>query len=496
MSNSLSTYFRYAKWEIDPDAYFKSKISNKPPYTYICFTNNPKLGVTHATESKIPAGIFGYPLNYNVQEDIEDGEIQEASEKKYAHFFNVKGKSIIYTSKGDSSLNYARLIRTLLISSDFDKEWQVVLKSKYKNKEARLSFIHKCEQKASVKSDIGKLLSVTRYLSKEKPKLWSDILQRLEIKGIVDDKGIGLFDSNEASRALFLSIKNVKVDVSNSNVFSSDLIYKRSVKGLSKPGSTLNNLQINTLETGTDNIDNVNLKNCRIYVNSKVTFSRASFEACTVYGLFTNNPHNFVQCTFVKCRIDLYKVSIATFTNCKFIDCVFPTEAIKQPTEGKIRTIFANCYMNRGSKANFKLSNLGSVADFQWKDYYINNAVVPPTIAPITTSIKSEKEMAEEIKEAARSVGGDGRFGRKVFIKAAWDAIKERSLFWQSKGRKAFDDFLVRANREGLINLVRADLVQAMDPKLVKESEIIVKHPGPPSMFSDFGSITFHLIEV
>lgn len=55
-------------------------------HTYICFTNNPKLGVTRATESKIPAGIFGYPLNYNVQEDIEDGEIQEASEKNMLIF--------------------------------------------------------------------------------------------------------------------------------------------------------------------------------------------------------------------------------------------------------------------------------------------------------------------------------------------------------------------------------------------------------------------------
>ncbi len=71
--------------------------------------------------------------------------------------------------------------------------------------------------------------------------------------------------------------------------------------------------------------------------------------------------------------------------------------------------------------------------------------------------------------EAARRVGAEGRFpaepsGGKVFIGAAWRAAESGLTLAKFKER------LVEAHRAGHVELSRADLVEAMDPKLVQES--------------------------
>lgn len=67
-----------------------------------------------------------------------------------------------------------------------------------------------------------------------------------------------------------------------------------------------------------------------------------------------------------------------------------------------------------------------------------------------------------------------GRFGtRKVFIAAIWRALRRTP--YGSLSRADFDALLLRAHRDGLLVLERADLVGAMDPAEVRESE--VEHP-------------------
>lgn len=76
------------------------------------------------------------------------------------------------------------------------------------------------------------------------------------------------------------------------------------------------------------------------------------------------------------------------------------------------------------------------------------------------------------VRETIPRIGSDGRFGtEKVFVSAIWQRI-ERDHRFPDLSLDRFKRWLVTANREQLVDLARADLVGAMDPKLVKESEI------------------------
>ena len=80
--------------------------------------------------------------------------------------------------------------------------------------------------------------------------------------------------------------------------------------------------------------------------------------------------------------------------------------------------------------------------------------------------------------------GARGRFGnRKVFIAAIRREL--RATKYASLPRVATDELLIRAHREGLLQLARADLVAAMDPHEVRDSEITYD-----------GIVTFHFVVV
>lgn len=88
---------------------------------------------------------------------------------------------------------------------------------------------------------------------------------------------------------------------------------------------------------------------------------------------------------------------------------------------------------------------------------------------PVTT-----QNVADTVMDAARQ-SQTGRFGdNKVFINHVWDAIKSKPGLPFSTLAE-FKDWLVQANRTGAVELSRADLVQAMNPGDVKESE--TRHP-------------------
>ena len=75
------------------------------------------------------------------------------------------------------------------------------------------------------------------------------------------------------------------------------------------------------------------------------------------------------------------------------------------------------------------------------------------------------------MKSAARDCP-TGRFGdNKVFIAHVWRAIEAEPLF-QAMNLAAFKERLAEANNARLLNLSRADLVQAMDPDDVRQSEV------------------------
>jgi hypothetical protein len=91
---------------------------------------------------------------------------------------------------------------------------------------------------------------------------------------------------------------------------------------------------------------------------------------------------------------------------------------------------------------------------------------VQPTQAP------SAETLLEVVRETIPRIGVDGRFGtEKVFVSAIWRSMeRDRRLADLSLDR--FKRWLVSANRDGWLVLARADLVGAMDARLVAESEI------------------------
>jgi hypothetical protein len=79
--------------------------------------------------------------------------------------------------------------------------------------------------------------------------------------------------------------------------------------------------------------------------------------------------------------------------------------------------------------------------------------------------------MAERVKAAARDCP-TGRYGdRKVFIAHLWDRLRTEPGF-VAMDLDGFKRALAEANNLRLIDLARADLIQAMDPEDVRRSEV------------------------
>jgi hypothetical protein len=94
-----------------------------------------------------------------------------------------------------------------------------------------------------------------------------------------------------------------------------------------------------------------------------------------------------------------------------------------------------------------------------------------PTPEPEPAAEFDLPAFAETVKALARTSPPEDRFGdNKVFIAAVWRA-SQREAGFPRMSLPEFKGRLVEANREGRLRLSRADLVQAMDPNRVAESE-------------------------
>jgi hypothetical protein len=90
-----------------------------------------------------------------------------------------------------------------------------------------------------------------------------------------------------------------------------------------------------------------------------------------------------------------------------------------------------------------------------------------PSRASAATLAEDPAAFAQRVLAAARATPKAGWFGdNKVFISHVY-----RQLGDPGQNLEAFKERLVRAHRAGLLSLSRADLVEAMDPKDVEESD-------------------------
>ena len=93
------------------------------------------------------------------------------------------------------------------------------------------------------------------------------------------------------------------------------------------------------------------------------------------------------------------------------------------------------------------------------------------------------KHFAGQVIEAARRCPPDGRFGEnKVFISHIWRQMNHPA--GEPLDLSRFKQRLLEANRDGLLQLSRADLVEAMDPVDVRESSTV------------YDNATFHFVRI
>lgn len=96
---------------------------------------------------------------------------------------------------------------------------------------------------------------------------------------------------------------------------------------------------------------------------------------------------------------------------------------------------------------------------------------------------KTELEnFAAAIKSAAKHPATKTYYGELAFI----GSIKAE--FFPRTDRATFEAMLLAAHQEGLLRLQRADLVGAMDSKLVESSEVTLR--------SQWGKADFHFVAV
>ncbi|QRN97424.1 hypothetical protein JRI60_52270 [Archangium violaceum] len=99
------------------------------------------------------------------------------------------------------------------------------------------------------------------------------------------------------------------------------------------------------------------------------------------------------------------------------------------------------------------------------------NELAAPPEPPLFDSEPKQEDLrgfAERVREAAKA-STSGRFGEdKIFISHVWRSLRDQL---QGLDEKSFKDRLIAANRERFLSLSRADLVEAMDPADVADSE-------------------------
>jgi hypothetical protein len=119
---------------------------------------------------------------------------------------------------------------------------------------------------------------------------------------------------------------------------------------------------------------------------------------------------------------------------------------------------------------NSKPAELRVAAVRRWLDESLSGPRPPTTPAGAGASPMPLADFARRVVEAART-STTGRFGEnKTFIAHAWRSVRDHPDF-RGMDLDAFKRRLAEANQARLLDLSRADLVEAMDPDDVRTSE-------------------------
>lgn len=96
-----------------------------------------------------------------------------------------------------------------------------------------------------------------------------------------------------------------------------------------------------------------------------------------------------------------------------------------------------------------------------------------PPLPPPASQPTTPEALLKAVRELLPQIGADGRYGtEKVFVSALWRNLQQTRRVNGGFTIDGFKQWLLKANRQGEVVLARADLIAAMDSKLVADSEI------------------------
>ena len=179
----------------------KPLVRVRPPYTYLHYTNTPKVGINYKTEHETPWGVYTYPLTPTIMLQLQRNEIPYMQEAKYVFLLNaVSDANVLYTSQDITGQQFY----------DYVAEAEMVTGHDAVTMNAAIA---QAKKGALVPTNLGILWNLTRILSTtdyakvgtQHPGFWTKLLVEIGIDVMVDDGRSPVIHRNEPIQALFLT---------------------------------------------------------------------------------------------------------------------------------------------------------------------------------------------------------------------------------------------------------------------------------------------------
>lgn len=122
ISHVLTEKRRHEKEGVEFDAAEEFRKHEGDAFAFVHYSDLNKLGINPRSSYDTPVGIYGYPLNRFNVDDILNGKVPFAGNRKYIHLFVVRPQytdSVVFVERDGYSFN----------DIDFKKRWQDIINS-------------------------------------------------------------------------------------------------------------------------------------------------------------------------------------------------------------------------------------------------------------------------------------------------------------------------------------------------------------------------------
>jgi Na+-transporting NADH:ubiquinone oxidoreductase subunit NqrF len=165
------------------------KYINKDYYIHLSNYDNV-FGLYIKSHYKTPIGIYTYPLDHQIYNELKTFNLPYAAESKYVYLLKNKGKVLKLGNYTESNMK-----------EDINK-----LISKGLKKE-RIFDILENKDEARINTTGGIFFYLTYKLANNNIYIWNKIFDTLDYSCVEDNKGEGIIHENEPTQAFFIGAK-------------------------------------------------------------------------------------------------------------------------------------------------------------------------------------------------------------------------------------------------------------------------------------------------